>query len=176
MNPTFLPWLITITCLLIVASAFTFVISSSRTRNEDYDDIVKRSYKFRKIFFIVFLLGGIIITSLTMKNLPYDAHAKVSGDVIKVNATGHQWYWDIDKTHFIVGQPVIFNVTSADVNHGFGIYNDKLTLLIQTQAMPGYINKLVHTFDKPGKYKILCLEYCGLSHHAMVAELTVTEQ
>jgi len=72
-----------------------------------------------------------------------------------------------------VGKPVVFKVTGADVNHGFGIYNEDLRLLGQTQAMPGYTNKLVYTFNKPGKYRILCLEYCGLAHHAMITELNV---
>ena len=30
--------------------------------------------------------------------------------------------------------------------------------------MPDYTQKLVHTFTKPGRYDILCLEYCGLDH------------
>ncbi|PXV76312.1 hypothetical protein [Nitrosomonas eutropha] len=71
------------------------------------------------------------------------------------------------------GQPVEFQVSAADVNHGFGIYDENLVLIAQTQAMPGYTNKLIHTFDKPGKFKILCLEYCGLAHHVMITELTV---
>jgi cytochrome c oxidase subunit 2 len=43
----------------------------------------------------------------------------------------------------------------------------------QTQAMPGYVNKLYHTFTKPGKYQILCMEYCGAAHHFMVTEFEV---
>jgi cytochrome c oxidase subunit 2 len=68
---------------------------------------------------------------------------------------------------------VVFRVTGADVNHGFGVYNENLELVTQVQAMPGYTNKLVYTFDQPGKYRILCLEYCGLAHHAMMGELNV---
>lgn len=175
MSPTSLPWLITIVGLLIVASAFVFVLMGSQTKDDDYNGVMRRAYAIRKGFFIVFIVSGIVITALTLRDLPYDAHATVMDDAVKVNVTGHQWYWDIKQTDFVVGQPVIFNVTSADVNHGFGIYDDQLRLLNQTQAMPGYINKLVHVFEQPGKYKILCLEYCGLSHHSMVAELTVTQ-
>lgn len=175
MSPTALPWLVTIVCLAIVAGVFTYVILGSKSREENYSDVMQNAYGIRKVFFILFLVSGVVISSLTLSNLPYDAHASVTNEAIQVNVTGHQWYWDIKTTEFQVGQPVVFNVTSADVNHGFGIYDEDLTLLNQTQAMPEYINKLTHTFDKPGKYKILCLEYCGLSHHAMVAELTVTD-
>jgi len=42
--------------------------------------------------------------------------------------------------------------------------------------MPGYHNKLDLTLDEPGTYRILCFEYCGLSHHLMQAAFTVTER
>ena len=41
------------------------------------------------------------------------------------------------------------------------------TLLAQTQAMPGYMNRMRITFDQPGTYTVLCLEFCGMSHHRM---------
>jgi heme/copper-type cytochrome/quinol oxidase subunit 2 len=50
--------------------------------------------------------------------------------------------------------PVEFQVTSADVNHGFGIYDRSGRLLAQTQAMPGITNRLVYTFS--GAAPICC--------------------
>ena len=73
----------------------------------------------------------------------------------------------------LAGQEVEFQVTSADVNHGFAIYKNKTRLLAQTQAMPGYVNKLRYKFTEPGEYEVLCLEYCGLAHHGMSAKFTV---
>ena len=67
-------------------------------------------------------------------------------------------------------------ITAEDVNHGFAIYDPSMRIIAQAQAMPGYVNVLRHTFSEPGTYKILCLEYCGLSHHEMAAEFTVTPQ
>jgi cytochrome c oxidase subunit 2 len=64
-------------------------------------------------------------------------------------------------------------VTSADVNHDFAIYAPDGRIVVQTQAMPGFVNKILYTFDKPGTYKIRCLEYCGLGHDVMAADLTV---
>jgi cytochrome c oxidase subunit 2 len=90
-----------------------------------------------------------------------------------IRAAGHQWRWELSKTEVVAGKPVEFHVTGADVNHGFGIYDPQLRLVAQTQAMPGYTNVLRHTFAQPGTYRILCLEYCGLAHHAMMSELTV---
>lgn len=91
-----------------------------------------------------------------------------------VDAIGYQWWWELSTDRVQAGQPVEFRLTSGDVNHGFGIYDENLRLVAQAQAMPGYVNRLVHTFDRPGRYRLLCLEFCGVVHHDMVAEFEVT--
>lgn len=71
------------------------------------------------------------------------------------------------------GKVVEFRVTSLDVNHGFAIYNDRGHLLAQTQAMPGYVNRLRWKFDEPGTYQLLCIEFCGAAHAYMSASFDV---
>ena len=88
---------------------------------------------------------------------------------------GRQWFWNISKTEFVKGDTVVFNVTASDVTHGLGVYDPNLRMLTQTQAMPGYSNALEITFDESGDYKLMCMEYCGLAHHAMVTAITVSE-
>ena len=70
---------------------------------------------------------------------------------------------------------MVFEVTAGDVTHGLGVYSPEMRMIGQTQAMPGYSNALELTLDKPGAYRLLCMEYCGLAHHAMVSEITVSE-
>ncbi|MCM3117790.1 hypothetical protein M3610_21285 [Neobacillus sp. MER 74] len=72
-----------------------------------------------------------------------------------------------------MGEPVQFRVTSKDVTHGFGLYDEKLHLIAQTQAMPDYTNIVSITFKKPGTYKIMCLEYCSTGHHVMIKDIVV---
>lgn len=86
-----------------------------------------------------------------------------------VRVVGRMWSWDIEPATIPVRTPIEFRVTSADVNHGFAIYGPNGRILAQTQAMPGYTNKLLHTFTEPGSYTIQCLEYCGLGHAPMTA-------
>jgi cytochrome c oxidase subunit 2 len=45
--------------------------------------------------------------------------------------------------------------------------------MTQTQAMPGYVNRLRMVFAQPGTYTVLCLEFCGMSHHRMRAVVEV---
>ena len=61
------------------------------------------------------------------------------------------------------------------MNHGLGICDPEMRLLVQVQAMAGYTNKVVHTFDRLGTYTILCMEFCGLAQQDMTYEFEVVE-
>lgn len=164
-------WLLTVALVVVIGAVFLFVASRSG-QMAAYPAVQDRAYRVRAGLFWVLIVAGVAIAAVTLRELPYLPAQAVAPQV--VNATGHQWYWDIDQTTVVAGQPVDFHVTSADVNHGFGIYDDNTRLLAQVQAMPGYVNHLRHTFEKPGAYRIMCLEYCGIAHHGMITELQVT--
>ena len=55
----------------------------------------------------------------------------------------------------------------------FAVYNDQNTMLFQVQAVPDHPTDIVHTFDEPGRYQVVCLEFCGVGHHKMVGTLVV---
>ncbi|HWP13145.1 MAG TPA: hypothetical protein VNN06_15090 [Ramlibacter sp.] len=172
-------WLLSLALMLLVAFGFTFVALKSGRRADDYTPLQLRAYRIRtKLFWaLVLVLGPAMIYSLL--DLPYGAshaHANASGvPAIGIDAKGFQWRWELSRNHVPVGQAVEFRVTSADINHGFAIYDPEMRLVAQTQAMPGYTNKLNYTFGKAGTYKVLCLEYCGIAHHNMITEIKVGE-
>ena len=87
--------------------------------------------------------------------------------------TGGPDEFEIDRNSVRVGELVEFHVTAQDVNHGFAIYKEKTRMVTQTQAMPGYVNRLQVRFTEPGDYELLCLEYCGVAHHDMRAVIHV---
>ncbi len=165
-------WLITTVSIAALAAIFIWVIRGSRERTE-YGAVQQSGYRWRKRLFLLLTAAGIPLMGATLVELPYAASASTGVDALHVNAMGYQWYWQISESKARVGQPVVFHVESADVNHGFGIYNEAMQLVAQTQAMPGYTNELVHVFNEPGTYQILCLEYCGVAHHVMKAEFQV---
>lgn len=70
-----------------------------------------------------------------------------------------------------VGKEIIFKLTSTDVVHSFTIDNTKVNMMV----VPGQITTKSYTFNKPGKYLILCNEYCGAGHHFMFTEIEVYE-
>lgn len=129
----------------------------------------------------VSLLAGMVIVAivlffLTLRALPYEAarRAELGAPRVTVMATGTQWSWALSRKQIPMGVPVEFAVTSRDVNHDFAIYDPRGRVVAQTQAMPGYTNRLIYVFQAPGTYTVRCLEYCGLGHTAMTAALTVT--
>ncbi|MEN1969391.1 cytochrome c oxidase subunit II [Lentibacillus sp. N15] len=69
------------------------------------------------------------------------------------------------------GATVHFNATTKDVVHGFELVGTNVNMMLE----PGYISTYTNTFDKPGKYTLLCNEYCGTGHHYMTATIEVME-
>lgn len=81
------------------------------------------------------------------------------------------WQFQPAELSFPVGSEVTFNVTSADVTHGFIIEHHNANL----EIVPGHIAQARVTFNEPGIYRIQCHEYCGLEHHSMYMPITITE-
>ncbi|MBA3566984.1 MAG: hypothetical protein H0W31_09050 [Actinobacteria bacterium] len=90
-----------------------------------------------------------------------------------MKVTGGQFFWTLQPARVPAGSRVRFDVTSIDVNHGFGLYDPHGHLIGSVQAMPGYHNQLDLTLDEPGVYLIRCFEFCGLSHSTMMSSLLV---
>lgn len=167
-------WQVSIVLMALLLLVFSFVVASARKREQDYTPLQKRAYRIRAMFFWAFVLLVTPVMLYSLVDLPYDAAQANSGSAQVIEAVGHQWRWSLNRDQVAVGQAVEFRVSSADVNHGFGIYDPDMRLVAQTQAMPGYTNRLHYTFTKAGTYKILCMEYCGLVHHNMITEIKVS--
>lgn len=167
-------WVVSLVLMSLVILVFAVVVYNSSTKRVDYDPIVKKWYKFRSIYGLTLIAVIIIISFVTLRNLPYDQPVYGEGiEPVIVDVEAVQFGFKMSQTEFKVGQPIEFRVTSSDVNHGFGLYDESMKVLAQTQAMPEYTNKVYYTFDKPGTYQVLCLEYCGLGHHLMMTKITV---
>lgn len=164
-------WLTTLAGMGCVALAFLYVIAKSG-KPADSAQVQKKASAIRPWWFLALAMLGVGVTWASLEQFPIpDQHAQSQAQI--VNAVARQWSWELSENRFTAGVPVEFRVTSTDVNHGFAIYGPGGRIVTQTQAMPGFTNRLVHTFAQPGKYRVLCLEYCGLAHHGMLAEFEV---
>ncbi|MGH6825412.1 hypothetical protein [Methyloceanibacter sp.] len=160
---------VTLLGMLFVALPF-FLTARSSSSTVAPTPLLEAPARQRLIWILITL--GVVVTVATLWVWPHRVIAGASTQT--VNVTGRQWSWEFDPKTVRAGSPVIFNVHSGDVNHGMGVYGPDKRLLFQVQAMPGYLNRVEYTFDKPGAYQILCMEFCGIAHHLMITELTVT--
>lgn len=163
--------LVSLACILALAGIVLHVRRHAHERSE-YAPVQGTAYRIRAVGFWVLILIGLPISIWLLRAMPYSPGA--SGSAVAVNVISRQWSWEFDRETVPAGRQIEFRVTSADVNHGLGLYDSSGRLVAQTQAMPGYVNRLTHVFDAPGTYRALCLEYCGLVHHNMISEITVT--
>jgi cytochrome c oxidase subunit 2 len=113
-----------------------------------------------------------IVWGLTEMNVNAEANATNAKTALTVEVTGSQWVWTFNypelgvqspNLNLPIDRPVIFKVTSVDVNHSFwpvqlGVKvdaNDKVTTLART------------TPNKLGHIEVKCAELCGLYHAYM---------
>jgi cytochrome c oxidase subunit 2 len=161
----------TVLAVSLVLMALIAYIFVAATRSGGQAPATGKVERRRSSLMLGMLAAGIVITVLSLREWP---HAITGGaEARTINVTGGQWYWEIDSAEVPRGIPVIFNVHTADVTHGFGVMNAEGRLLFQVQAMPGYVNQVEYVFNEPGIYRVFCLEYCGLAHHDMNTDFTV---
>jgi len=147
------------------------VALSSRARSEQAA-VQAQGYALRRWWF--FILAAAIAASfiISLPSFPYPTHAATAGGEPHYQVIARQYAFDVPAS-VPADTPLVFDVTSKDVNHGFGIYDPSGALIAQVQAMPDYVNHLPFTFHVRGRYTIRCLEYCGVAHAVMQAGFEV---
>lgn len=175
MNPTALTITIAYSAVCVVAIIFLLMIWRSthpdEPRREDNTDTRRLAHGEKAWFLIAIAALGILLL-VTLPFIPYGKNSAEAGQQ-RVNVEGLQFAWVMDPPSISAGVPTRFTVAAADVNHGFAVYNDKNTMLFQVQAVPDHPTDIVHTFDEPGRYQVVCLEFCGVGHHKMLGTLVV---
>ena len=115
------------------------------------------------------LLYGLAVTSkVASEPLPGEMRVRVTGEmwwfrVAYLDDQGREVIQDANEIHIPVGEPVAFELESADVIHSFWVprLGGKLDMI------PGRRNVLRLQADQPGVYGGQCAEYCGGPHALM---------
>lgn len=160
----------------ILAGLATFVFVavawSTRLPEQEEAEVQHQGYVIRSRWFLGLMLALLAAFIGTIPFFPYLTAAAALQPALKVPVIAQQFVFLMPDS-FSLNQRILFEVTSRDVNHGFGIYNPEGQLIAQTQAMPDYVNYLAVTFRQPGRYTVRCLEFCGVAHAVMEKEFTV---
>jgi cytochrome c oxidase subunit 2 len=83
---------------------------------------------------------------------------------------GEMWRWT-PILRLQKGASYTLHLSSADVNHGFGLY----PINSNFQVVPGYDYGLRVTPTEAGDLRIICNEFCGIGHHLMVGRILVED-
>lgn len=156
----------------LLAGAF-LVIGVQAGSEVAFERVHEVAYWLRKRWMALLVVIGVLVIGISLFDLPYASGSAAGRTVVKV--TGGQFFWTLAPNRVPAGTRVRLDVTSVDVNHGFGIYDPHGHLIGSVQAMPGYHNDLDLDLTEPGVYQIRCLEYCGLSHSTMESTFTVAK-
>jgi cytochrome c oxidase subunit 2 len=125
--------------------------------------------------------GGIAFPSVTL--LALLAYALITGERVLVpgsreapvvTAVARQFAWEFRYADrpgsspspvlaIPVGRPVDVRVTSTDVIHSFWVPR----LAGKIDAIPGHVNIIRISADRPGVYRGQCSEFCGTGHATM---------
>lgn len=83
---------------------------------------------------------------------------------------GRMWAWE-PVLQLEKGAEYTLHLSSLDVNHGFSLAPVNLNF----QVLPGYDYGLRITPTEAGEFTIVCNEFCGINHHAMVGRVVVLD-
>lgn len=159
---------------LAAAAAIVLVMAAiARTTTqppEPQSAVTATGYRLRRDWLWVLATTAVAALAVSLPAFPYGKPATLAGRHYSVTAL--QYAFELPAV-VPVDTPIVFDVTSQDVNHGFGIYDPQGRLVAQVQAMPDYVNHLPLRFSVRGHYLVRCLEFCGIAHASMQGSFDV---
>ena len=159
-----------VTVVLGSLVALALARNAARPAHVDHGRLARRENAWLVV--VVLLLLGLLLSTIWLTPYGEDSASASGGRV--VNVTASQFAWVVEPREVRAGEPIEFRIRASDVSHGFGLYDPDDKLVFQVQALPDALQKEYATLKKPGIYRIVCLEFCGVGHHLMLDRLVVT--
>lgn len=125
------------------------------------------------------VLPGVLLAALFVWTLPLTPAWKPvpPPGALVVAVTGHLWWWDVryrdpatgteirtaNEIRIPAGRPVYLALATADVIHSFWVPQ----LAGKLDMIPGRLQHLLLSAERPGVYRGQCAEFCGDQHARM---------
>jgi cytochrome c oxidase subunit 2 len=124
------------------------------------------------------LFPGVTLAALYAWTLPMSPAWKPvpPADALVIAVTGRMWWWEVHYTapgggvvrtaneiRIPAGRPVYLALDSADVIHSFWVPQ----LAGKMDMVPGRLQHLLLSADRPGTWRGQCAEFCGEQHARM---------
>jgi cytochrome c oxidase subunit 2 len=173
--------LVLLVAAVVIAAGMTLLIRHAiRARAESLDH--------RQGMRLVLWLGGIVPTvlllTLLVASLPSMRPIPTGPADLTIDVTGEQFWWRVayrppnaaavtsaNELRLPVGRTVALKLSGGDVIHSFWVPG----LAGKMDMIPGRTNTLVVRATKPGKFRGVCTEFCGLSHALMAFDVVAME-
>jgi cytochrome c oxidase subunit 2 len=154
----------------IAATMVTFVILYHRSRSPEPTSQVSSNIGLEIVWSALPTL--LVMVMFYYGWAGYLALRQVPKDAMEVTATARQWSWSFTyangktspKLYVPVNKPVLVNLVSEDVLHGFYLP----AFRVKRDMVPGMKNNAWFVATKPGSYDLFCSVYCGTDHSAMI--------
>lgn len=174
---------VTVTVGLLVTAAIVATAVRFRRRSDSWPKQRRSAPRLEAAWLavIALLVAGLLVETFRTENRE---DALAATPAVRVQVTAFQWEWrfayagsgvvnegsGVGSSHpryasLVVpaGQPVEFDLRSADVLHSFFIP----AMRFKRYAFPGSTNRFVLTFPSPGRMLGECAQFCGWDHSEM---------
>jgi len=164
--------------LLICATLIFFVIRYRRRTPYEIPRPIAGSHKLETLWTVIPFL--IAMTMFGWGARLYFEQYKPPQNAMEIYVVGKQWMWklqhatgqrEINELHVPVGRKIKLIMTSEDVIHDFFVP----AFRTKADVVPGRYTTIWFEATKPGKYHLLCAEYCGMNHSGMTGSVYVME-
>jgi cytochrome c oxidase subunit 2 len=130
------------------------------------------------IFFFTLTVVAVKKFGIDLPGCVTNVAAFSKGEVIErapkhfeIHYVARMWSFEPPNIELPTGAEADIYLNSVDVNHGFQILGTNVNLM----AVPGAVNYSHVVFKTPGKYTVVCHEYCGAGHHGMTTTIMVSD-
>ena len=117
------------------------------------------------------LLTGVLLASAVVSGLLIYTRANAVPVEHVIHITAKKFDFSPDSITLKKGEPVVFEISSADREHGFNLR----AFGVRTNVSPGKVTRVRFTPDKTGKFTFSCDVFCGDGHEEMTGTVIVNE-
>lgn len=160
-----------------VAAAFIMAVRAPEGR-------LDHAGGMRLVMWLGAIIPTMVLTALLLWVLPAMRPLPDRDADLRIQVEGEQFWWRVgyrpgggapfvtaNEIRLPVGRTVVLELTATDVIHSLWIPG----LAGKMDMIPGRVNRLVVKADKPGTYRGVCAEFCGLSHALMAFDVIAME-
>ena len=103
-------------------------------------------------------LGGFVMTAVGGVAL-----VRAAPEERLIKLTVRRFEYSRKEIELKLGQPVVIEITSLDVPHGFNVPDFR----VRTDVLPGKVGRVRFTPDRTGTFVYLCDIFCGSGHEQL---------